>query len=193
MAITVDWGNKNILVPKADTTLISTGPPEIRELSINDLRQRLDDLMDDVDGMPFDTTHEHTAPLTIGNVTLVRVVEIINNYTIEFEDLQYTVQIVGGNSNISEAKVQNQVSIDTANSAGQITGLDDIVETRATVDISVLEGIRTILDAMALGNVAVPGAFPGTLTIRDADDTKDRLTVTVDSDGTRTVTGYDKD
>lgn len=60
-------------------------------------------------------------------------------------------------------------------------------------DLGNVEATRLLLDALALGKVIPPGAFPGTLTIRDKDDTKDRITATVDSDGTRTPTGYDAD
>lgn len=120
MAITISWGTKVINVPKADLTLIDSGPPEIRELNIDDFRKTLNSLQDDEDGMPFDTTHVHTPPLTISGVTLARAVEIINGYTVEFENLQYSVNIVGGNSNLSDVKVQNQVSVNTSNSAGLV-------------------------------------------------------------------------
>ena len=193
MAISIDWGTLTILVPKADTTLVDIGPPEIRELDIDAFRQTLNALQAAQPGIPFPTTHVHTAPLAIAGVTLARVVEIINGYTIQFENLQYSVNIVGGNSNIGDVKVQNQVSVNTANSAGLVTGLDETVEERGAQTINVIEALRTILDAVAIGNVIPPGAYPGTLYIRDADDTKNRVTVTVAADGTRTVTALDKD
>jgi hypothetical protein len=120
MAITVNWATKVINVPKADTTLVDIGPPEIRSLDMNVVRQRLDDLMDDEEGMPFDTTHEHTAPLTVAGVTLARVVEIINGYTMTFEDGTYSVNIEGANSNVSDVLNHNSVGVNTANSAGLI-------------------------------------------------------------------------
>jgi len=120
MAITVDWGNKIINVPKADTTLVDSGPPEIRELDIDTFRLTLKDLEDDEEGMPFPDTHSHNAQVTIAGVTLARVIEIINGYTITFEDGQYVVNLVGANSNIIEKTNKNQVSLASQNSAGLI-------------------------------------------------------------------------
>jgi hypothetical protein len=74
-----------------------------------------------------------------------------------------------------------------------VTGLDETVEARGAQAIDVIEALRIILDAVAIGNVIPPGSYPGTLYIRDADNTKNRLTVTTASDGTRTVTALDKD
>jgi hypothetical protein len=120
VAISIDWATGVIFVPKADLALISAGPPEIRELDLDAFRLELKNLEDDEAGMPFLDTHEYTPPKTLGGVTLARTVEIINGYTVEFEDAQYTVNVVGGNSNMSDVKVQNQVSVNTFNSAGLI-------------------------------------------------------------------------
>ena len=125
MAITVDWGTKIINVPKADTQLVSAGPPEIRQLDIDAFRLVLKDLEDDPEGMPFIQTHNHNQPVTVGGVTLARVFEIINGYTVTFEDGQYAVNLVGANSNISDVANVNQVSIRSANSAG-LTFSDEI-------------------------------------------------------------------
>lgn len=121
MAITIDYSDPTqfvINVPKADMTLIASSPTEIRQLNINDFRQTLNDLMDDEIGIPFPTNHVHTPPLTVAAVTLARVVQILSPYVIEFEDGLYNVNIVGGNSNIADVVVKNQVGVNTANSAG---------------------------------------------------------------------------
>jgi hypothetical protein len=70
--------------------------------------------------MPFDDTHSHNAQVTIAGVTLARVIEIINGYTITFEDGQYVVFLVNANSNIIEETNKNQVSLASSNSAGLI-------------------------------------------------------------------------
>lgn len=123
MAITIDYSDTVtpqyvINVPRADMLLVSSSPTEIRQLNINDFRLQLNDLMDDEIGMAFPTNHVHTAPLTISGVTLSRSVEILPPYAIEFEDGLYNVNIVGGNSNISDVTIKNQVGVNTANSAG---------------------------------------------------------------------------
>jgi hypothetical protein len=121
MAITIDYSNPAqyvINVPRADMTLVSSSPTEIRQLNIDDFRATLGDLQDDAEGMVFPTAFVHTAPLTVAGVTLARVVEILDPYVIEFEDGQYNVNIVGGNSNLSDVTIKNQVGLNTANSAG---------------------------------------------------------------------------
>lgn len=123
MAITIDYSDDVtpqyvIQVPRADMTLIQSTPTEIRQLNIDDFRSWLMDLQDDEIHIWAPTAHYHTPPLTIAGVTLARVVEIYDPYVIEFEDGQYNVNIVGGNSNISDKTIKNQVGINTANSAG---------------------------------------------------------------------------
>lgn len=118
MAITIDWGTKVINVPKADTLLIQSSPTEIRQLDLDSFRLTLKNLEDSEDGMVFETTHNHVAPITVGGVTLARVVELINGYTVTFEDGQYAVNLVNANSNVGDNVNVNQVSVRSANSAG---------------------------------------------------------------------------
>ena len=117
MAITVEWGTKIINVPQADLTLVSGS---VYELDVDAFRLTLKDLEDDEEGMPFARTHNHNPPVTVGGVTLARVVEIINGYTVTFEDGQYAVNLVGANNNIGDVANVNQVSIRSQNSAGLI-------------------------------------------------------------------------
>ena len=118
MAISIDWGTYTIHVPRNDMIVVQTTPVEIRQLNIDDFRKALNDLQDDPEGMPFPTTHNHVAPISVGGVDLARVVEILPPYTITFEDGQYAVNLVGANSNIGDRTNVNQVSIRSANSAG---------------------------------------------------------------------------
>jgi len=118
MAITVNWPTKVINIPKADTLLVQAAPTEIRQLDIDGFRLILKDLEDEAEGIVYSNTHNHNPPVTVGGVTLARVVEIINGYTVTFEDGQYAVNLVGANSNIGDVTNVNQVSIRSANSAG---------------------------------------------------------------------------
>lgn len=118
MAISVDWPNKIIHVPRNDMVLIQSVPTEIRQLNIDTFRLTLKNLEDDPEGMPWPDTHSHNPQVTVGGATLARVVEIINDYTVTFEDGQYAVNLIGANSNIGDRVNVNQVSIRSANSAG---------------------------------------------------------------------------
>jgi hypothetical protein len=119
MAISITWGTKVIYVPKADLTLIQASP-EIRELDLDWFRLELKDLEDGEEGMCFPDTHRHVTETTLAGLTYARIVEIINGYTVEFEDGQYTVNCVGANHNVSDVKVANQVSLIINNAAGLI-------------------------------------------------------------------------
>ena len=101
-------------------TQIQSSSTSIYEMDIDDFRATLNDLSDDAEGMPFDTTHQHVAPVSLGGVDLARVIEIINGYSITFEDGQYAVNLIGANSNIADKVNVNQVSIRSANSAGLV-------------------------------------------------------------------------
>jgi hypothetical protein len=118
MAISIDWKNKIINVPRADMLLIQTVPSEIRQLDIDAFRLVLKNLEDDAEGMAFLDTHRHNTTVTVGGAVLARVVEIINSYTVTFEDGQYAVNLVGANSNIGDVTNVNQVSVRSSNSAG---------------------------------------------------------------------------
>ena len=100
--------------------LVQTIPFEIRELSCETLRLALKDREDGEEGMFYPDTHRTNAPVSIGGVTLARVLEIINSFTITFEDGSYAVNVVGANSNIGDRTNLNQVSVRSANSAGLI-------------------------------------------------------------------------
>jgi hypothetical protein len=115
--ITVNWPTQVINIPQADLTLVSGA---LYELNVNTLRLALKDLEDDEDGQVWPTTHAHNTELVLSGVTYARSVEIINGYTVEFEDAQYAVRLVGANHNIADVKVANQVSLIIGNSAGLI-------------------------------------------------------------------------
>ncbi len=107
-------------MPRADMTLIQSVPTEIRQLNVNTFRLILRDLEDDVLGRPWPKTHTHNTIVVVGGVPLARVVEILDPYTITFEDGQYAVNLTGANSNVADKTNVNQVSVRSANSAGLV-------------------------------------------------------------------------
>jgi hypothetical protein len=154
MAITIDWPTKVIYVPKADLTLVQSSPYEIYELDVNTFRLALKDLEDNEDGQPWPTTHNHNTTVTVGGVTLARVIEIINGYTVTFENGNYAVNLVGGNSNIADVLNLNSVSVRASNSAGLVElRLADVVWNEPIAD-HLLPGTtgKKLSDAAAAGN-----------------------------------------
>lgn len=122
MAITINYSDPTpeyvINIPKADMLQVQTNPFEVRQLNVNDLRAWLMDLQDDEAHAWAPTTHLHTYPKVVAGVTLARVVEILDPYRVQFEDGSYNVNVMGGNSNVGDVQVKNQVGVNTANSAG---------------------------------------------------------------------------
>lgn len=118
MTISVDWPTRVINVPQSYLTLVSGS---LYTLDVDTFRRDLRDLEDNTDGMVFPRTHRHNTEVVLSGVTYARVVEIINNYTITFENGNYRVSLIGANNNIADVTNVNSVSIQVNNSAGLIT------------------------------------------------------------------------
>ena len=121
MAISIAWGTKVINVPKSYLTNISG---TLYELDTEQFRLDLKDLEDSEEGMAHLDTHRHNTEVTIAGVTYARTIEIINGYSITFEDGYYSVRLVGSNNNIFDIQSgilnQNLVQVIPTNSAGLI-------------------------------------------------------------------------
>lgn len=150
MAITIDWGTRIINIPKADLAVVQLVPTEIRSLDINTFRLALKDLEDSEAGMLYPATHNHNPPVSVGGTTLARVIEIINGYTILFEDGQYAVNLVGANSNIADVSIVNQVSIRSQNSAGLIQAqeIQDAIVAQSSIIDKIYRLVKLIFARM---------------------------------------------
>jgi hypothetical protein len=118
--ITVLWGSRVIFVPRSETTLVQSVPSEVRELDLEFFRRALKDAEDAEDGISYPDTHVHNTTVVVGGLTLGRVVQIINGYTVVFEDGVYAVNVVGGNTNMGDVLNRNSVGVNFSNSAGFI-------------------------------------------------------------------------
>lgn len=118
MAVTITWPTKVINIPQSYLTSLGG---DVYELDSDQLRLDLKDLEDAEQGINYLDTHRHNTEVTLAGVTYARTIEIINGYTITFEDGQYAVNIVGSNNNIADVTNVNQVSIRSNNSAGLIS------------------------------------------------------------------------
>lgn len=118
MAIQIDWGTHVITVPKADTTLVDSGPPEIRSLDVEQFRLDLKALEDDEYGMSEPDILEHYTSYTISGVTYAHAYLILAPYTVTFENGSYVVVLSGENNNIQERTNLNNVQTAQQNSAG---------------------------------------------------------------------------
>jgi len=118
--ITIDWATKIITVPQSFLTwqggLAYT-------LDVNAFRLALKDLEDDESGIAFPDTHRHATQTVLSGVTYARTLEIINGYTVTFEDTgsHYQVTCVGANHNLADVFIPSPVNLVIGNSAGLIT------------------------------------------------------------------------
>ena len=121
MAISIDWATKVITVPQADLTFV-TGT--LYELDTDAFRLALKDIEDDTEGIPFDDTHRHNTEVTVAGTTFARTLEIINGYSITFENGAYSVRLAGSNNNFFDVENgilnQNTVQIIAQNSGGLV-------------------------------------------------------------------------
>lgn len=122
--ISVNWWTRLITIPQSYLTALGG---TLYELDVNQFRLDLKDL-EDGPGMPFPDTHEHRGEITISGDIYARSVQIINGYTVEFEDSSYRVKTVGANHNISDVQTLNRVQVITNNSGGLVrAGVDRVI------------------------------------------------------------------
>ena len=118
------WADKIINVDRADMSVVQSTPTYIYELDINWFRLKLGELEATVEGMAFERAHKHNTEVVLGGITYARIVEIVNGYTVTFENGTYAVNLARANSNIGTVTNVNGVSIRSANSAGMTSSPD---------------------------------------------------------------------
>jgi len=184
MSLNVDWATLTFSIPQADLTNVTGSLYELDTETV--FRQGVNAIMASEAGMPFQDPIVHNTEVTVAGVTFARTIEVVNGYSVTFTpDSQYSVRLAGSNNNIFDVENgilnQNQVQVIAQNSAGLVN---------ADITVQIVEGTRTVKGALRLILAALAGKLSGaggsTITIRDADDTKDRITATVDASGNRT-------
>ena len=149
MAITVDYSTKIISIEQSDLTLISG---TLYELDTDAFRLILHDIQDSEEGIWADTMFNHNTEVTVAGTTFARTIELINGYSIEFEDGSYSVRLAGSNNNLFDVEngilQQNSVQVIAQNSAGLQT-----VNTGGTV-APTQQQIRDAMDIESTGGKA---------------------------------------
>ena len=140
----VDWANRIVYVYKSDMIQVQSVPTEIWNLDIESFRANLHLAQESKDGIPFPSIFSHNTEVQLGGILLARVLEIINNYTITFEDGQYAVNLINANSNIGDRVNVNQVSVRSSNSAGLVSS----GESGGTCNINQSELANLILNSL---------------------------------------------
>lgn len=167
MTIAVNYSTREISVPLADLTPVDT---DLYELDVEDFRLWLRDWEDNEGGMVMPDTHQRNAPVTLSGTTYAQTFEIINGYTVTFENGSYRVRVTGGNHNIADVMNPNSVSIEIGNSAGLIVVAGDggagDCPTAAEIAAAVLAAMNANppgVNVKEVNDVAIAGAgVPGT-------------------------------
>ena len=121
MAISINPATKVITIPKADLTLVSG---TLYSYDTDTFRLALRNWEANEGNIDLVPTHRHNTEVTIAGVTYARTVEIINGYSVTFENGSYSVKLTGSNNNIWDIQNgilnQNTVQVIPTNSAGLI-------------------------------------------------------------------------
>jgi hypothetical protein len=114
---TINWLTRVITVPQS--FLVPLGGTNY-QLDTNKFRLALRDIEDDEAGAVHPPTHNHNTSVLLGGIEYARVIEMINGYSITFEDTgsPYAVSLAGSNNNILDVANLNNVAIRSNNSAG---------------------------------------------------------------------------
>ena len=143
--LSIDWSSRVITVPASDLDEVSGNR---YELDLYKFHLWLKDIEDDENGMVNPDTHIYTKPLQVGGTVIARSVQIINGYSVTFENGAYLVDIVGGNSNIMDVLNFNNVSVRANNSGG-------LIEVGTSSDVNVvsingnpIEGVDDVATAV---------------------------------------------
>jgi hypothetical protein len=149
--------------------------PEVRQLDLDAFRLTLRQLESTDLGVPFPDTHRHNTEYTISGFTYARAVEIINGYTVEFEDGFYGVAATGANANVLDVKVANSVSFNSQNSGGLIVTADSGLTPGESATLSnietIVQAIQSVIDFVVklLRNRRETNPSTGVQTIYDDD------------------------
>jgi len=176
MTITIDWNTKIISIEQSDLTPLGGG---IYELDLDAFRLTLRDLEDGEQGIAFLPTHSHNTEVILAGVTYSRFIEIINGYTITFENLQYAVNLVDANSNVADVTNVNQVSIRSANSAGLVTVENSGISNQDKLDIADQVWNEILADHVGVGSTGEAldnvsgGSSPAVIAAAVWDETSD--------------------
>ena len=124
MALSLDPATKVITIPQADLTFVSG---TLYELDTNAFRLNVLALISSEPYIWMPDAYIHNTEVTVAGTTFARTLEFINGYSVEFENLSYSVRLSGSNNNIFDVEngilVQNLVQVIAQNSGGLIVSV----------------------------------------------------------------------
>ena len=125
MALSIDAGTRIITVPKADLTFVSG---TLYKLDTESFRIEMNALIASTNYIWLPDYATRNAPVTVSGTTFAQTIEMINSFSVTFDDTggtdQYSVQLEGSNNNLFDIQSgvlnQNLIQVIPTNSAGLI-------------------------------------------------------------------------
>lgn len=167
MAISVNWITRVVHIPRADLVFQTSN---VVTMDLEWFRWEILDIMDSDAGMANPDIINHNTSITLSGVTYARFIEIINGYSIEFEDQPgspYAVILQGANHNVIDVNVFNTTSLLGNNSAGLIY---NEVGALGDVNVTAVGGVPVSSPA-DLGAQMAPGLLNTDITTFTTADT----------------------
>jgi len=163
VALSLDPATKVITIPQADLTFISGS---LYELDTDQFRKDVMTLLASEDYIWMDDAYSHNGEVTVAGTTFARTLEFINGYSITFENLPYSVRLVGSNNNIFDVEngilnPSGNVTVIAQNSAGLVVvssgGVSTAQDVRDAMELDSTSGQASI-DTKLNNNFAVSAA-----------------------------------
>jgi len=123
MTVSIDHSTRVITVQQGDLTLVSG---TLYEHNTETFRQTVNDLMDDEAGIVLPDWAVRNAPVTVAGTTFAQTIEVVNGFSVEYDDAPgaYSVRLAGSNNNLFDVEngilAQNLVQVISTNSAGLV-------------------------------------------------------------------------
>ena len=116
MALTVDFLTHNVMIPQSFLTLVSGS---LYELDTEVFRLDLNSMMADEDHIWMKDYAARNAPVTVAGTTFAQSIELINGWSIEFENLASSVRLVNSNNNFFDVEGGSLIPSPLVNVIGQ--------------------------------------------------------------------------
>ena len=117
----INWSTQVITVYKTDL-FMSLVAGDIYDMDTAAFRLALTDLEDSEIGITMPVIQNHNSEVLLGGIAYARIIEIINGYTITFDDTggAWVCNLLGSNNNILDVTNLTSVQVRSNNSAGLI-------------------------------------------------------------------------
>jgi len=127
MAYSVNWVTRNIWIPRSDLIHLSGSQYRLNTADFHKEIRRLEWALGE--GLWAAQIIEYKAAHTLAGTPFAPEIEIINGFTLTFEEFAavYSVEIDGANTNVDDVTVINNVSIRSKNTGG-LVGTREITE-----------------------------------------------------------------